>query len=110
MAVSIAAAAAGVPAAAAALYLLLLALASFRRPRETPLDEPGARLLVLVPAHDEEGLVGRCLASLQAQTYPRSSYRVVVIADNCSDRTAELARAGGAGVLERRDAERRGKG
>src|SRR6266851_1234751 len=110
MALSIAAAVAGLPVAAAALYLLLLAVASFRRPRETPLGEPGPRLVVLVPAHDEEELVGRCVASLQAQTYPRSFYRVVVIADNCGDRTAEVALAGGAEVLERRDGERLGKG
>lgn len=110
MAVGIVLAAAGLPFAAAGLYLLLLALASFRRPAaEAPPSRPAARLAVLVPAHDEEELVGRCVASLRAQTYPRSLTRLVVIADNCGDRTAEVASAAGAGVLERRD-DRRGKG
>jgi hypothetical protein len=101
--------AAGLPFAGASLDLLTLAVASFRRPPAAPSVEPGGRLAVLVPAHDEEELVGRCIASLRAQTYPRSRSRVVVIADNCGDRTAEIARAAGAEVLERRD-ERRGKG
>lgn len=101
--------AAGLPVAAASLYLLGLALASFRRAAPTPPRPPGlGRLAVLVPAHDEEELVGRCVASLRDQTYPRS--RVIVIADNCGDRTAEVARDAGAEVMERRDLERRGKG
>jgi hypothetical protein len=47
-----------------------------------------------VPAHDEEELVGRCVRSLLEQTYPRSQYRVAVVADNCSDGTAAAAPAG----------------
>lgn len=102
-------AAAGLPIAAAASYLLLLAIASFRR---QPVKAAGVRtrLAVLVPAHDEEALIGRCVASLRAQTYPHSLYRIVVIADNCSDRTDAIAQAVGADVLERRDGRARGKG
>jgi 1,2-diacylglycerol 3-beta-glucosyltransferase len=102
-------AAAGLPIAAAASYLLLLAIASFRR---QPVKAAGVRtrLAVLVPAHDEEALIGRCVASLRAQTYPHSLHRIVVIADNCSDRTAAIAQAVGADVLERRDGRARGKG
>lgn len=108
--VSVLVAAAGLLPAAAALYLLVLALASFRRtaPARMPVRPP--RLAVLVPAHDEQELVSRCVASLLDQSYPRARYRVVVIADNCTDRTAELARASGADVLERRDERRLGKG
>ena len=109
MAPGIVLAAAGLPFAAAGIYLLVLALASFRRVPPDRLVAPAARLAVLVPAHDEEELVGRCVASLRAQTYPASGCRIVVIADNCADRTAEVARGAGAEVLERRD-DRRGKG
>jgi 1,2-diacylglycerol 3-beta-glucosyltransferase len=109
MALGIVLAAAGVPAAVAGLYLLTLALASFRRAPAPAPAAPRARLAVLVPAHDEEQLIGRCVASLTAQTYPQSLRRIVVIADNCGDRTAGVARAAGAEVLERRD-DRRGKG
>jgi 1,2-diacylglycerol 3-beta-glucosyltransferase len=100
---------AGVPAAAAGCYLLTLALASFRRQRPPRTADPAPRLAVLVPAHDEEELVGRCVTSLREQTYPSARYRVIVIADNCGDRTAQVAAAAGAEVLERRD-DRLGKG
>ncbi|MET0998147.1 MAG: glycosyltransferase family 2 protein [Marmoricola sp.] len=55
------------------------------------------RCTVLVPAHDEEAILGATLASLAAQT--RSVDRVVVIADNCSDGTADVARACGVEVV-----------
>ena len=110
MAFGIVLAAAGLPFAASGVYLLALALASFRRERPARPLYPIARLAVLVPAHDEEELVGRCVSALRAQTYPSSRRRVVVIADNCGDRTAEVAAAAGAEVLERRDDHRRGKG
>jgi 1,2-diacylglycerol 3-beta-glucosyltransferase len=100
---------AGAPFAAAALYLLVLATASFRR-LPAAAAAPALRLAVLVPAHDEEALVGRCVRSLVAQRYPRACLRVVVIADNCGDGTAAAALEAGAEVLERRDEEARGKG
>jgi 1,2-diacylglycerol 3-beta-glucosyltransferase len=111
VALAVVLAAAGLPFAGAGLYLLALALASFRRPAAVlpPATGPSARLAVLVPAHDEEELVGRCVASLVAQAYPAPHRRVIVIADNCEDRTAEVARAAGAEAMERRD-DRRGKG
>ena len=91
------------------LYLLALAIASVPRrahgsPAALPRPEPASRLVVLVPAHDEELLVGRCVDSLRAQTYPRSLTRVVVIADNCTDQTAARALAAGAEVMVRDDA------
>ena len=71
---------------------------------------PRTRFTVLVPAHDEELLIRRVVGSLLAVDYPPDLYQVHVIADNCTDRTAELARAQGAVVHERQDAARRGKG
>ncbi|TMC09487.1 MAG: glycosyltransferase [Chloroflexi bacterium] len=109
MALGIVLAAAGLPFAAAGLYLLVLALASFRRVRAPRRADPPPRLAVLVPAHDEEELIARCVESLLAQDYSPSRFRVVVIADNCSDRTAAVAGGVGAVVMERRD-DRRGKG
>lgn len=74
-----------------------------RPPEELP------RLLFLIPAHDEETLIGRAVRSLLGQSYPEERRTVVVVADNCSDRTASLARGAGATVLERRSDTRRGK-
>jgi len=76
-----------------------------------PIDEPqGPRpsLAILVPAHDEEPVIAQTLQSLKPQLTDPD--RLIVIADNCSDRTAEIAREEGAEVLEREDLERRGKG
>jgi cellulose synthase/poly-beta-1,6-N-acetylglucosamine synthase-like glycosyltransferase len=68
------------------------------------------RIAVLVPAHNEELHLGRLLGTLTRQDYPADRFRVVVIADNCSDATASTARRFGVQVEERTDHERRGKG
>jgi cellulose synthase/poly-beta-1,6-N-acetylglucosamine synthase-like glycosyltransferase len=66
------------------------------------------RIAILVPAHDEEACIGETIAALRDELRPGD--RLLVIADNCSDNTAELARQAGAEVVERKDCERRGKG
>jgi 1,2-diacylglycerol 3-beta-glucosyltransferase len=66
--------------------------------------------VVLIPAHDEEDGIRAALEALAICEYPSHSRRTVVIADNCTDRTAERARDGGAEVWERLDSSRRGKG
>jgi 1,2-diacylglycerol 3-beta-glucosyltransferase len=87
--------------------LCLVRLPGRRRGRSEPGDPP--RLLFLVPAHDEAQLIGDCVRSLRALRYPADRSTVVVIADNCSDRTAERAGAEGAVCLERHDPARPGK-
>lgn len=64
--------------------------------------------MVLVPAHDEAEGIERTVHGLVEQL--GKGDRLLVVADNCSDRTAELAAAAGAEVLIRNDPERRGKG
>lgn len=63
---------------------------------------------VLVPAHDEASIIGATLASICPQL--QDGDRLLVVADNCTDDTARLARAAGAEVVERHDALLRGKG
>jgi cellulose synthase/poly-beta-1,6-N-acetylglucosamine synthase-like glycosyltransferase len=66
---------------------------------------------ILIPAHNEIAVLGNLLKSLLDLDYPKDHYAVYVIADNCTDTTAELARATGwAHVYERFDQEKRGKG
>lgn len=98
-----------VPEAAAAGYLVLLSLLSWRG------KAPGAatpRLFfdIVVPAHDEAHGIGRTVESLLALDYPAELFRVVVVADNCSDDTASVAAAAGAEVLVRNNLALRGKG
>jgi cellulose synthase/poly-beta-1,6-N-acetylglucosamine synthase-like glycosyltransferase len=66
------------------------------------------RCAVLIPAHNEEASIGRTVGGLAAQLRPGD--RLLVVADNCTDRTAAAARAAGATVVERTDPVRRGKG
>lgn len=66
------------------------------------------RFTVVMPAHDEEAGIARTIASLMARMPPAG--RLLVVADNCSDGTAQIASAAGADVVIRQDAERRGKG
>jgi len=68
----------------------------------------GASAVVVIPAHDEALVIGETLKSLQAALGDRM--RILVVADNCTDSTAELAREAGIEVIERHDLERRGKG
>lgn len=64
--------------------------------------------VVLIPAHDEEMGLGETLAALLKALPPRTE--VLVVADNCTDSTATVARAAGVSVIERHDATARGKG
>lgn len=96
--------------ALAALYLLVPAVAAlFYRARE-PQVSGDAQVVVLIPAHDEEGSIAHCVRTFGAQSYPTERFEVVVIADNCTDDTASAARAAGAEVLVRNEPEVRGKG
>lgn len=65
-------------------------------------------LAVVVPAHDEAALIGATVGAVLPQLLPAD--RLIVVADNCSDETAAVARAAGAEVIVRNDTTRRGKG
>jgi cellulose synthase/poly-beta-1,6-N-acetylglucosamine synthase-like glycosyltransferase len=71
---------------------------------------PDPRFLVVIPAHDEEGNIAGTVLSARAMDYPPALFDVLVIADNCTDRTAEAARVAGARVIERFDSDRKSKG
>lgn len=104
-------AAAGLPVLVACLYLLaltLIALAGNRR--IAPAFLTRRRFVIVVPAHNEEAGIARTLDGLDRLVWRPDHKRVLVIADNCTDRTAVIARQCGAEVLVRTDAERRGKG
>ena len=67
------------------------------------------RFVVLVPAHDEELLIGQTVSSILAARTPLNDVELFVIADNCSDRTSDIAQAHGARCLVRNDIVNRGK-
>lgn len=79
-----------------------------RRARSAPALAADTRLAVLIPAHNEAAVIEGTLKTL-LPTVPAGG-RVLVVADNCTDATAAIARQCGADVVERLDATRRGKG
>ncbi len=65
---------------------------------------------IVIPARNEETVIGNLLDSIKGQDYPSEYITVFVVADNCTDKTAEIARSKGAICYERFDTERRTKG
>ena len=102
-----------IPLALPALSLLTLTLAALGQSGKSLLmldlpDVSPPRVAVLVPAHNESVNVLATIECLKRQL--GSADRLLVIADNCNDDTAELARVAGALVIERHNFDLRGKG
>jgi len=88
------------------LYQWFLAVSSFfYRPPMAYSGAREARFLVLIPAHNEEVGIASTLESLNALDYPSERYRVLVIADRCTDGTAAVARSRNAQCFERYDGQ-----
>ena len=99
-----------VPTCIGSGYLLFILISAATAPKRKRTVTAGASLLsatVVIPAHNEEDVISATLQSLAAVQPPLP---VVVIADNCTDRTAQLARDAGAFVIERQNKDERGKG
>lgn len=98
-----------IPPALASLYLLLLTLLSGRL-KSAPVALRRTKFDVIVPAHNEAGVIARTVSSLRRVDWPPELFRIFTVADNCTDETAAAARAAGSRVLERHDTQFRGKG
>ncbi|MEX6632102.1 glycosyltransferase family 2 protein [Hyphococcus lacteus] len=92
-----------------AIFLALETVAAIL-PAKTRSDNAVAvgPVVVIIPAHNEASSIGTTLGNINDQL--REGDQVLVVADNCTDDTAEVARGFGARVLERTDPENRGKG
>jgi cellulose synthase/poly-beta-1,6-N-acetylglucosamine synthase-like glycosyltransferase len=93
-------------------YLLLMAIGAIRsasRP-QTYHRTPLTRFMIVIPAHNEADVIGATVKRLNAIDYPSDLYSIHVVADHCSDDTAEAARRAGALVYERSEGTRSGKG
>ena len=92
------------------VYQIVMSLFGIWHRREAIRFQPSKRFCVIIPAHNEERVVGPLVDSLMAQQYPRHLFDVHVIADNCTDHTVQVARRHGAIAHIRRDTEKLGKG
>ena len=77
---------------------------------DTAVEDSLPRFAILIPAHDEAGVIEASLKNIFAVDYPAPRFTPIVIADNCTDETAMLAHSAGAEVYERHDDEQRAKG
>lgn len=100
------------------VYLFIVSISAIvvaKRPKKesetfSPVSQ-SATFAILIPAHNEVTVLGRLLESLAVLDYLTDHYAVYVVADNCTDTTADLVRATGwANVYERFDQKKRGKG
>lgn len=80
---------------------LVLVLGLIRKGRRHPASEKKLRFAVLICARNEERVIELPVRSILDASYPEDRRKVFVVADNCTDRTAEVARAAGAAVWEK---------
>lgn len=88
--------------------LLIECIAALFEVTSTAHKIQASNVAVLVPAHNEEAVIANTLKSLKSTSFPHD--KIVVIADNCTDATAEIARNANVTVIERQDSQKKGKG
>ena len=81
-----------------------------RRRTSTPVKPTPHRYAVLICARNEQAVIGDLIASIRNQTYDQNLLSIFVLADNCTDDTALIARCAGATAYERSNHEQVGKG
>ncbi len=93
------------------VYQFFVSLCSFIKVKEKPLQvDKQHKFMMVVPAHNEETVVVSLIESLKKLDYPKELYDIFVIADNCTDNTAKVAKESGAIVYERFDEKHKTKG
>jgi cellulose synthase/poly-beta-1,6-N-acetylglucosamine synthase-like glycosyltransferase len=93
------------------VYLFCISLAGIKKPqRKHAADPVSGTIGVLIPAHNEKLSIQRTIDSLRNAAKLGGDIDINVIADNCSDHTADIARKAGVNVLERTNKNLRGKG
>lgn len=92
-------------------YELIISLCSFVKVKDKPLvEEKENKFMMIIPAHNEEKVVGELIESLKNLDYNKDLYDIYVIADNCTDNTAKIAKDADVIVYERFDEQHKTKG
>ena len=93
------------------VYQLVISLCSLIKVKDKPLvEDKEHRFMMIIPAHNEEKVIKELVESLQNLDYNKKLYDIYVIADNCTDNTAQIAKEAGAIVYERFDEKHKTKG
>lgn len=91
------------------LYQTIISLRGFFPAATLPKASSWHRFCVLIPAHNEEKVIGPLLESLREQHYPSSHFDIYVACDSCTDATPQIAQKYEAQVILRHDPKRPGK-
>lgn len=91
-------------------YYFILSIFGLYRRRETKVSVPEKTFAMVIAAHNEEKVIEPLIDNLFQMDYPRELYDVFVVADNCTDKTALIARKAGASVHQRFNTIKKGKG
>lgn len=81
------------------IYFGGIACFALKKERPYPPAKKQRRFAVLIPARNEENVIGSLVESLQAQTYPKAEYDIYVIPNNCTDDTEGAAARSGARIF-----------
>ena len=93
------------------IYQFIISICSLINFKDKPIiEEKNNRFMAIIPAHNEEAVIENLISSLKKQNYPKELYDIYVIADNCTDNTAKIAKDAGAIVYERFDTMHKTKG
>ena len=92
------------------LYYFVLMVCGMWHKSDKKECPPKHSFAIIVCAHNESAVIGQLVNNLQVLDYPRHLYDIFVVADNCKDDTAKIAREAGAEVYERFNTEEVGKG
>ncbi len=91
-------------------YQFVYVLVGLFKKKCAPVSSANHRFAVVISARNEGGVIGNLIASIKNQTYPSELIDIFVVADNCTDNTAEIAHNLGAFVYERFNTTKVGKG
>lgn len=94
------------------VYILIALIGEHKKKKNKDVYEPKKlhRFAFIIAARNESAVIANLIKSIKAQNYPAELIDVIVVADNCSDNTAEISRANGAIVYERFNNSLVGKG
>ncbi len=81
------------------LYYGILSLFALRRKPAYPTSGPKHRFAAVIAARNEQAVIGSLVESLLAQDYPQELFDVIVVPNNCTDQTEQVAREAGATIF-----------
>jgi cellulose synthase/poly-beta-1,6-N-acetylglucosamine synthase-like glycosyltransferase len=92
------------------VYYISVSFFGFSHKKETEMADPENVFAIIIAAHNEESVIGALVENCRLLDYPREMYDIFVVADNCTDNTAQVAATAGAMVWKRFNDQDTGKG